>query len=450
VCDRDTGELVREGHAPHPLGTEIDPDEWWHALQLAIKSAGGVDDVGALSVAAQQHGMVCLDDAGEIVRPALLWNDLRSAAAAAELVEEIGADAWAHAAGSVPTASFTVAKLRWLATHEPEHAKRVAAVCLPHDWLSWRLAGGNGIDNLFTDRGDASGTGYWSPAEERYRPDLLERAFGSEVLLPRVLKPSAVGAHTESGTPIAAGTGDNMGAALGLGSELGDLIVSIGTSGVVSVVSDVATSDGSGYVAGFADAAGRYLPLVCTLNAALVLSAAARMLGVDLETFSELALSSPSGAGGVVLIPHLEGERTPNLPGASGSLHGLRQANMTPANIARAAVEGVLCGLNVGIEALRKVGVSGSRITLVGGGARSHAVQQIAPSIFGLPVLVPAPGEYVAIGAARQAAWAISGDAIPPAISAHANSELFEADQNLEALSRYEEAAATESKRSQG
>ncbi len=442
VCDFDTGAVVREGKAEHPSGTEVHPTEWWLAFQLAVERAGGLGDVDAVSIAAQQHGMVCLDDTGETVRPALLWNDLRSADAAAELVDELGADAWAHSVGSVPTASFTVAKLRWLATHEPEHARRVAAVCLPHDWLTWRLGGATSLDALTTDRGDASGTGYWSPFDECYRFDLLKRAFGADVAVPKVLGPAGSIGHTATGALIGAGTGDNMGTALGLGVGTGDLIVSIGTSGVVSGVSDVATSDGSGLVAGFADATGHFLPLVCSLNAAPVLTATARMLGVGLERLSELALSAPSGAGGVVFVPFLDGERSPNLPDASASLHGLRRSNATPAHIARAAVEGVLCGLNFGLEALRSVGVDGNRIVLVGGGAHSRAMCEIAPTIFGLPVLVPAPREYVANGAARQAAWALSGEAAPPEVAA-ITTRSFDADPNQRVYEHYAAAVAS-------
>ena len=357
-----------------------------------MERAGGLDDVDAVSIAAQQHGMVCLDDAGDVVRPALLWNDTRSAAAAAELVDELSPEVWAQAVGSVPTAAFTVAKLRWLATHEPEHARRVAAVCLPHDWLTWQLGGATSLDTLTTDRGDASGTGYWSPTEERYRPDLLVRAVGAALALPSVLAPAGSGGHTAGGAVLGAGTGDNMAAALGIGADDGDLVVSIGTSGVVSAVSDVATADASGTIAGFVDATGRRLPLVCTLNGAPVLSATARMLGVGLDTLSDLALSAPAGADGLVLVPYLEGERTPNLPHASGSLHGLRQRNTTPAHVARAAVEGLLCSLNVGLGALRDAGVRADRIILVGGGARSRAVREISPTIFGRPVVVPASG----------------------------------------------------------
>ena len=142
VCDAETGALVRSGHAPHPEGTEVHPDAWWDALQQAIEAAGGLDDVDAVAVGGQQHGMVCLDAAGDVVRPALLWNDTRSAQAALDLIDELGGpQAWVDAVGLVPVASFTVTKLRWLRDHEPDNAARTAAVCLPHDWLTWRLAG---------------------------------------------------------------------------------------------------------------------------------------------------------------------------------------------------------------------------------------------------------------------------------------------------------------------
>ncbi len=442
IRDVETGALVRQGLAPHPPGTEVDPWQWWRALQLAADRAGGLDGVDAVSIAAQQHGMVCLDDAGEVVRPALLWNDTRSAAAAAELTGELGAETWAQGVGSVPNASLTVTKLRWLATHEPESARRVAAVCLPHDWLTWQMTGATGLDSLRTDRGDASGTGYWSPVENRYRLDLLKRALGREVAVPPVLGPAAVSGHFARGAVVGAGTGDNMAAALGLGVGTGDLVISIGTSGVVSSVSDVATADATGTVTGFADAAGRYLPLVCTLNAAPVLTATARMLGVGLDELSDLALSAPAGAGGLVFVPYLEGERTPNRPDASGSLVGLRQGNTTPAHVARAAVEGLLCGLSAGIGALADVGVEGNRIILVGGGARSEAVRRIAPTIFGRPVLVPPVGEYVADGAARQATWALAG-AVLATTPAPWSTEVFEAQVVPGVLEHYLAAAST-------
>ncbi|RGC66358.1 Xylulose kinase [Micromonospora sp. MW-13] len=434
IRDAETGALVREGRARHPDGTEVDPAAWWQALGTAVEAAGGLADVAAVSVAGQQHGMVCLDEAGRVVRPALLWNDTRSAGAAAELIEEAGGGEagrrfWADAVGLVPVASFTATKLRWLARHEPANADRVTAVCLPHDWLTWRLAGAPGLAALRTDRSDASGTGYWSPATGRYRPDLLERAFGRRLTVPVVLGPTEAagtldpaalaglpsGAGPATGeAPLGPGAGDNAAAALGVGARPGDVVVSIGTSGTVFSVADAPAADPSGAVAGFADATGRYLPLVCTLNAARVLDAAAGLLRVGLDELSDLALSAPAGADGLVMVPYLEGERTPDRPSATGAVHGLTLRTSTPAHLARAAVEGMLCALADGLDALVAQGARVDRVILVGGGARSAAVRRIAPQVFGRPVVVPPPGEYVADGSARQAAWlALGGDAPP-------------------------------------
>ena len=437
IRDAESGALVRSGSARHPDGTEVHPDHWWSALQAAIAAAGGLDGVAALSVAGQQHGMVSLDEAGDVVRPALLWHDTRSAQAAADLNAELGAETWAEAVGSVLVASFTVTKLRWLAEHEPEVAARVAAVCLPHDWLTWKLAGASRLDALTTDRSDASGTGYWAP--DGYRPDLLERAFGrADLALPRVLGPAEAASRTSAGIVLGPGAGDNAGSALGLAAQPGDVIVSIGTSGVACAVSETRTTDASGTVAGFADATGRYLPLVATLNAARVLSAAASLLGVSLEELSDLALKAPSGSGGLVLVPYLEGERTPDRPGARGVVHGLRLSTAEPAYLARAAVEGLLCGLADGIDALVAQGVPVARVVLVGGGARSEAVRQIAPIVLGHPVVVPEPGEYVADGAARQAAWTLAGGDVPP-MWEQAGTVTYQADADPAVRERYAE-----------
>ncbi|MGH8891514.1 MAG: xylulokinase [Acidothermaceae bacterium] len=445
IRDADSGEPVREGRASHPVGTEVDPAAWWAALQEALTAAGGLNDVAALSVGAQQHGMVCLDDAGSVVRPALLWNDTRSAPDADELVTELGggdaqtgAKAWAQAIGTVPVASFTVTKLRWLARHEPANARRTAAVCLPHDWLTWQLAGARDLAALATDRSDASGTGYWSPSSGEYRADLLTRALGFAPALPRVLAPSESAGRTANGVLLGAGAGDNAAAALGIGAKPGDVIISIGTSGTVFGVSVTPTSDPSGAVAGFADATGHFLPLVCTLNAARVLDATAAMLGTDAAELALLAESVPAGADGLVVVPYLEGERTPNRPTATGAIHGWTLANSTPAHLARAAVEGMLCGLADGLDALIAQGVQVERLLLIGGAARNDAVRRIAPAVFGLPVAVPAAGEYVADGAARQAAWALSGAAEPP-VWETSPSEIYEAVPTPSVRARYAE-----------
>jgi xylulokinase len=401
----------------------VHPDAWWSALQQAIEEAGGLDDVAAASVAGQQHGMVVLDSDGEVVRPALLWNDTRSAGAAADLIEELGGgdrgrQAWVDAVGITPVASFTLTKLRWLARHEPENAARVAAVCLPHDWLTWKLSGARGLHTLRTDRSDASGTLYWSAKTGEYRHDLLELGFGRRLQVPEVLGPTGIAGHLPNGAPLGPGAGDNAAAGLGAGALPGDVVISIGTSGTVFVSSDVAPDDPTGTVAGFADTTGRFLPIVVTLNAARVLDAATKLLGVSHEELSRLALSAPAGADGLVLIPYLEGERTPNRPNATGAVHGLTLRTADPAHLARAAVEGMLCALADGLDALVGQGATANRIVLVGGGARSEAVRRIAPALFGLPVLVPPPGEYVADGAARQAAWVTVGGDAPPTWSA--------------------------------
>lgn len=416
VRDADTGVLLATGRASHPAGSEIDPQHWWDALQQALAEAGGLDGVDAVSVAGQQHGMVALDAAGRVIRPALLWNDTRSAAAAADLVTEVGAVEYVARTGVVPVASFTATKLRWLRDAEPENAARVAAVCLPHDWLTWRLRGygpagesesGPDLSELVTDRSDASGTAYWSPTTGDYDRDLLIRALGRDAILPRVLGPAE--AVTGPGFLVGPGAGDNAAAALGLDARPGDVAVSLGTSGTVFAATTSRVGDPSGIVAGFADATGGFLPLVCTLNAARVLDAVAGLLNVSHDELGELALQAEPGAGGAVLVPYFEGERTPNLPDATASLTGLTLTSTTRPNLARAAIEGMLCGLAAGLDAIRQAGVETRRVLLIGGAAANLAVQVIASQVFDVPVEVPKPGEYVADGAARQAAWVLTG-----------------------------------------
>ena len=414
VVDADTGAILREGRAPHPPGTEVAPGAWWDALQVAIAAAGGLDDVAAISIGGQQHGIVALDAGGRVIRDALLWNDTRSAGAAADLIAELGAEELARRTGSVPVASFTSTKLRWLRDAEPETAARVAAVALPHDWLTWRLRGFGPehprLDALTTDRSDASGTGYWDPATGDYDRELLRVALGHDAQLPRVLGPNGRAGVVDGRLVVGAGAGDNAAAALGLGAVAGDVVLSIGTSGTVFAVTPEPTRDATGTVAGFADASGMFLPLVATLNAARVLDAIAALLGVEHAELARLALQAEPGAGGLVLQPWFEGERTPNLPDATATLFGMTLAATSRPNLARAAVEGMLCGLAEGLEALLALGVTAERILLVGGGAQSPAVPAIAAQVFDAPILVPRAGEYVALGAARQAAWALTGE----------------------------------------
>ncbi|MDK8468689.1 xylulokinase [Corynebacterium accolens] len=405
LVDAVTGEIVDSGRASHPDGTQVDPQAWLTAMEEA--TAGLIDRADAVAVGGQQHGMVPLDANGEVVRPAMLWNDTSSASEAEELIDELGGEqACADTVGSVLVASLTGTKLRWLRNHEPENARKTSSVLLPHDYLTWHLGGRK---EKTTDHGDASGTGYYSTRDRKSLPNLAEQYIGHAIELPRVAEPNEVVGKTNGEALIAPGTGDNMAAALGLNLRPGDVCVSIGTSGVVSAVSKESVHDPSGLVTGFADATGNYLPLACTLNGAKVLDFAAMLLGVDHEGLSQLALGGKPGAGGVTMLPYFDGERTPNRPDATGHFAGLT-TRTTREDIARAVVEGILCSLQDAISAVEAAtGNRAQRVLLTGGGARSEAMRRIAPEIFGVDVIVPEPAEYVALGAARQAAWALNG-----------------------------------------
>jgi xylulokinase len=352
-----------------------------------------------------------------VIRPALLWNDTRSAEAADQLNSELGGDsATAQLVGSKLVASFTASKVRWLADHEPENAARVSAIALPHDYLSWKLQESFDIKELATDRSDASGTGYFDSVSSTYNRAVLATALRSDrtMQLPRITAPCEFMGQTKDGIPIAAGAGDNAAAALGVQAKPGDVVVSLGTSGTAFAVSRTPTHDARGEVAGFADATGNFLPLVCTLNAARILDAAATMLGISHDEVGALALSAEACAGGLTLLPYFEGERTPNRPNASGVFAGLTLRSATRENIARAMVEGMLAGLVDAVQALSNLGVDVKQILLIGGAARNPAVAPIASALFGHAVILPTPSEFVADGAARQAAWAITGGESPP------------------------------------
>lgn len=419
IVDPETGNIVREGRVSHPDGTEVDPNAWWDAFLEAVEQAGGLEDVRALSVSGQQHGMVLLDEAGDVIRPALLWNDTRSGQAAKDLIadlgvgdQEAGMAAWAEAVGSVPVASLTITKLRWVAQNEPENIGKIAAVCLPHDWLTWKIAGSPGLERLATDRSDASGTGYMSRLQPEYRRELLALALQQEnvdeIILPKILGP-----HESAGmgdpargwghVRLGPGCGDNAGAALGIGLEPGQALLSLGTSGVVSVVSDHSIADPSGLITGFSDATGNWLPLAVTLNASRIIDVMARIIDADYTEYDRLALSVPDAAG-LVLEPYFGGERTPNLPDATGSLTGMNMENTDRAHVARAGVEGLLNLMRFALDAVRNFGIPIERVYLVGGGAKSAAVQELAAEFLDAEIEIPPAKEYVALGAARQAA----------------------------------------------
>ncbi|MFD4141708.1 FGGY family carbohydrate kinase [Streptomyces sp. NPDC058572] len=409
VCDADTGAVLRQGYAPHPVeakATEVDPQVW--LLSLGEAAGGGLlEGVQAIGVSAQQNGLVPLDAQGGPVRPALLGNDKRAQVAAADLIDGLGGrQAWAEAVGCVPQAAQPVAKLRWLARSEPEAAQRIAALMQPHDWLVWQLLGRPA--RRTTDRGAASGTGYWSAGTGSYRPDLVELALGHPCALPDVLGPAEAAGTTPEGLLISAGTGETMAAAFGLGLGVGDAVVSLGASGSVMAVHHEALADPSGMITSFADATGMHLPVVHTLNAVRALRGTAELLGLgDLAELSDLAMKSTPGSSGLVLLPYLEGERTPQLPHTAGTLSGLRRESMKAEHLARASFEGMLCSLADAMDVLRSRGVEVRRVFLLGAAAELPAVQAAAPAIFAAQVVVPQPADYAALGAARQAAWAL-------------------------------------------
>ncbi|MDE0604848.1 MAG: xylulokinase [bacterium] len=430
----DSGLLVDRTSAPHthtcwdPPVSEQDPKTWWKALADSFAQFTDADraNVAAVSVAGQQHGLVLVGEDGEALRPAKLWNDTTSAPQARELVARHGPERWAQRCGSVPLASFTVAKLAWILEHMPELADRIAKVMLPHDWLTWRLTGAH-----VTDRGDASGTGWFDPTSNEVAADLLGLVVGDAQdwlsRLPQALGPDqAAGPITAEaaaafGLPdsvlVGPGTGDNMGAALGLGLKPGDAVISLGTSGTAYSVSLNPTSDPTGAVAGFADAAGGYLPLVCTLNATRITDTVARWLGVDPGELAALALAAPENSSTPVLVPYFDGERTPDLPDASGVFVGLRN-DTSREDLALAAHDGVLCGLFEGLDALRGAGVDISgRLQLIGGGSRSSAYRVRAAALLGDSLMVPDDDETVALGAAVQAA-AVATDCHPSDVAA--------------------------------
>ena len=420
--DIETGGLVARAQAAHPPTTppvsEQDPRAWWQALVECFDQLGDHrGEVAGISVAGQQHGLVLVDDAGAPVRPAKLWNDTTSAPQADALVAAAGPERWATGCGSVPVAAFTITKLAWVLENEPELADRVARVMLPHDYLTWRLSGAH-----VTDRGDASGTGWFDPSTDTYVDELLDTVAPAAEWrdrLPTVLGPTdAAGSLTsdaatalglDASVVVGPGTGDNMGAALGLGLGHGDIVMSLGTSGTVYGVTDAGTADTSGAVAGFADAAGSFLPLVCTLNATKVTDTVARWLGTDAPGLAELALATTARPDGPILVPYFDGERTPNLPDATGTFVGLRN-DTTREDLALAAHDGVVCGLLAGVDALSDAGVKHSgRLMLIGGGARSAAYRRRVASLAGTDVIVPDADETVATGAAVQAAAAAGG-----------------------------------------
>jgi xylulokinase len=416
AVDVDSGEVLARGQAAHTVSTgagrETDPEVWWTALQDALGQIGAyAGSAAAVSVGGQQHGLVVLDGQGQALRPALLWNDVRSAPQAEALVERYGAQWWASRFGSVPGASFTVAKWEWLRANEPSVAAAAKAVRLPHDFLTERLSGA-----AVTDRGDVSGTGWWASQEEAYDEALLGEVGLDPKLLPAVLGPGESagtvrdGAGIRAGALVGAGTGDNAAAALGLGLTPGQAALSLGTSGTVYTVARQRPTDASGTVAGFAAADGGWLPLACTLNCTLAVDKVAALLGRAREEVEP--------GGSVAFLPFLDGERTPNLPYASGLLTGLRH-DTSAGQVLQGAYDGAVYALLAALDLVLAVDGTADAdepLLLIGGGARGAAWLETVRRLSGRAVRVPEAGELVALGAAAQAAALLGGEA-PSAIA---------------------------------
>ncbi len=423
VVDVETGRVEASGRATHVVtgeggGRESDPRGWWDALRIAIGATGRAAEIDAIAIGGQQHGLVVLGADREPLRPAMLWNDTRSAPQAARLTREIGAERLAERTGSRPVASFTITKWVWLREHEPASARAAAAIRLPHDYLTERLTG-----DAVTDRGDASGTGWWSPGDEGYALDILglPSVALDPSMLPRVLGPretagvvsaeAAADLGLRAGIPVGPGTGDNMAAALGLGLARGQVALSLGTSGTAFAVSERRPADPSGIVAGFADATGRFLPLACTLNCTLAVDRVASLFG--------LARDEVAPSRSLVVLPWFDGERTPDLPNAAGTMVGLRHDTSGP-EVLMAAYEGAIASLLDAVDAiaLQAGGLdAGAPLLVVGGGARGATWVDVVRRLSGRPVLVPDAEELVAVGAAVQAASVVL-DEDPVAIAA--------------------------------
>ncbi|NRG43046.1 xylulokinase [Rathayibacter sp. VKM Ac-2835] len=427
--DAITGTLIASGSATHPPVfppiSEQDPEMWWsafvHAFRAALASTGAAaDSVVAISVAAQCHGLVTLDSTDTVIRPAKLWNDTTSAPDIAQLRQKIGDETLLRSVGTLPTSAFTIGKLAWLARNEPAHLSRIAHILLPHDYLTFRLTGA-----YVTDRSEASGTGYFDAARNAYLPnflDLITTDLDWDTVLPEVLAPDAaagtvrpavleeLGLH---GTvTVGAGGGDQHATALGLGIRPGDVVYSFGTSGVVSALSRTPVYDLTGAVDGVADMTDGFMPLVSTLNAAKVTDTFARILGVDHATLSSLALAADTSDIGPVLAAFLDGERTPDRPGATGLLSGITSAT-TREQIARSAYEGVVLGLASGQRQLEQMGVStDGTIIAVGGGAKSPAYTQILADVLQREIFTADVPESTARGAAVQAAAVAAGASV--------------------------------------
>ena len=400
---------------------EQNPTDWRDAADETIREVivalgARKGEVRGIGVSGQQHGLVVLDAAGEVVRPAKLWNDTSTVAQCEEIHRHFGGpERVIELAGNPMLPGYTAPKILWLRENEPENWKRTKAVLLPHDYLNFWLTGERRMEY-----GDASGTALLDVRERIWCEPIVN--FVADDLAGKLPPPGSSrqpagnvrdALLSEWGLAhpviVSAGGGDNMMSAIGTGNIApGVVTASLGTSGTLCAFSAAPVVDRAGEVAAFCDSTDHWLPLVCTMNVTLVTEAARHLFGWSHAACDEAVKSVRPGCDGLLLLPYLSGERTPNLPDGCGVLHGITTANFTPAHLVRAAMEGVTLGLGYGLQRLRELGVAPAEIRLTGGGSLSPAWRQICADIFGVPVVGLASGEGGGLGAALQAAWQYS------------------------------------------
>ena len=425
LLDGSTGRVIAARSAAYEIlpsevpGTkEQDPADWTRAASEVIAgvlSAAGPDAAGrvaAIGISGQQHGFVPLDAEGRVIRPAKLWCDTSTAPQCETLIGRLGglARTIERLGNGIPP-GFTASKILWLKEHEPEHYARLATVLLPHDYLAYWLTG-----RAHMEWGDASGTALMDVRTRRWSAEALA-AIGPELAeklplpaYPRepagVVRPDIARQFGLGDGVVVSGSGDNMMGAIGTGNVADGIVTaSLGTSGTIYACSTRSVVDPAGEVAAFCDATGRWLPLVCTMNVTVATEMVRKLFGLDHAALSDAAASVATGADGLLLIPFFEGERTPNVPDATGVWIGIRPRTATAAHMARAAMEGATLGLNYGLNRLRALGVVPREIRLTGGGSRSPLWRQIAADVFDCPVVCPANEEGAAYGAALHALW---------------------------------------------
>jgi xylulokinase len=436
VLDLAAGKVLAEARAPHslikglPVGhMEQHPQEWTAALDQTIREV--IAKIGAkraklvrgIGVSGQQHGFVPLDADGQVIRPAKLWCDTATIAECALLTKKFGsAAAVIKQAGLAFLPGFTAPKILWLKRHEPANYRRLRHVLLPHDYLNFHLTG-----EYFMEHGDASGTALldvrkrvWSrpviEAIDKNLADYLPPLSSSDALV-GTLRPALAALYGLSAdVVVSAGGGDNMMGAIGTGNvSPGVVTASLGTSGTIYAYADQPVVDPAGEIAAFCSSSGGWLPLLCTMNVTTVTEQVRALFGQDHAALTAAVKATPIGSGGLVLLPYLAGERTPNVPDGSGAYLGLNHATFKPGHLARAAMEGVTLGMNYGLRRLAALGVTPKEIRVTGGGAKSPVWRQIMADVFGVPIVGMVEDEGAALGGALQAAWALARATKPTA-----------------------------------